>query len=194
MQARSEFIHKLKMHFAAFAICIMAVIAVALGARAQLAAPDDLIALTPEIVGNYVAGYPKVKDRLDALSEELGTSDSDFSADNMAAKSAHEAARNDLNLIVAEYGFENYADWVTTTSSIIVAYTFVREGGGLDDQMQSFLDQIQNNPDMTDEQKQTMIDQMSGPMQAINANRPDQASLDAVAPYTSELDDLFGDT
>lgn len=175
------------------AICGVSLLALPFAASAQTPAMGQQVPLTPEIVGNFVGAYPVVKMRLDDYSDEFDTAESDSPADAMAAYMTYQQATGELDAMVGEYGFENFMSWVQTTTSVVTAYTFVREGGGMDEQMQQAIASIEANDNFTADQKQSMIDQMTAAMQSIDTMRPDQASLDAVEPYTAELAIIFDD-
>lgn len=162
-------------------------------ALAQVPMMGAQVPLTPEIVGNFIESHPVIQERLDTFSDDYAAPEGDSPADAVAAYMTYQAASGELDALVGQYGFSSFMDWVQTMSSVLTAYTFVREGGGMDQGFQDAIDQINSNPNFTEEQRQAMIAQMSAAMQSVDAMRPDQANLDAVEPFNAELAELFED-
>ncbi len=172
------------------AICILLFAA---AATAQTPMMGAQVPLTPEIVGQFIESHPVIQERLDTFSDDYAAPEGDSPADAVAAYMTYQAASGELDALVGEYGFSSFMDWVQTMSAVVTAYTFVREGGGMDQGFQDAIDQINSNPNFTEEQRQAMIAQMAAAMQSVDAMRPDQANLDAVEPFNAELAVLFGD-
>lgn len=163
------------------------------GALAQSPMLGQQVALTTDIVGNFIESHPIVQERLDTFSDDYAAPEGDSPADAVATYMTYQSASSELDTLVGQYGFTTFMDWVQTMSSVVTAYTFVREGGGMDTQFQQAIDDIQNNTNFSADQKQAMIAQMNQAMQSVNAMRPDQSNLDAVEPFNAELAILFGD-
>lgn len=162
-------------------------------ALAQAPMTGAQVPLTPEIVSNFIESHPIIQQRLETFSDDYTAPEGESPADAVAAYMTYQSASGELDALVGQYGFASFMDWVQTMSSVVTAYTFVREGGGMDQGFQDAIDQINSNPNFTEEQRQTMIAQMSAAMQSVDAMRPDQANLDAVEPFNAELAVLFED-
>lgn len=150
--------------------------------------------LTPQIVEAFIASYPQVKETATGLSQQYGvdTGGADVSA-VWQAWLAVTAAQGALNAACQSYGFDSFASWISTLTSIATAYAFAREGGGVNDQMATAIANIQNNPNVPEAQKQAMIQAMQASMGALGAIMPSPENVEAVMPRLAELAVLFDD-
>jgi hypothetical protein len=57
----------------------------------------------------------------------------------------------------------------------------------MDAQMAEAIAQVQNNPNLSDAQKEMMMQQMQASMGAVAMMRPSQENVDAVAPYADQI-------
>lgn len=154
------------------------------------------VPLTSASVEAVIASYPAVKQTAEALEAQYGNIDD--SGDPGAAWGAWLAvggAHGALNSSVQSYGFADFPTWVATVSSVAMAYGFAEQGGNdsIDAQMAEALAQIQNNPNLTDAQKEMMLQQMQASMGAVAMIRPSEENVAAVAPYIDQLKVLFDD-
>jgi hypothetical protein len=151
------------------------------------------VPLTPAIVEAVIASYPAVKQTADDLSAQYGNVGGGGGDPGAAfgAWMAVSAAHGALNGTVQQYGFADYATWVNTLTSVVFAYTFAGEGGGMDAQMAEAVAGIQNNPNLSDAQKEMMLQQIQASFGALSAIRPPQQNVDAVAPYADQLAVIF---
>lgn len=160
-------------------------------AQAQASYP-----LNSGIVENFIASFPAILAKADELEEQYDVDEGDASnpMEAFGAYMAHQGAMAELNAIVTSHGFAGFADWLQAASSIAIAHAFAREGGQMDVQMAAAIEQIENNPNMTDQQKEAMIAQIEASAGAMSALRPSQENIDAVTPYADELTELFEDS
>lgn len=158
-----------------------------------LAQSTNQVPLTGAIVEAVIASYPAVKQTADELSAQYGDvgGGGDDPGAAFGAWMAVSAAHGALNSTVQQYGFADYMTWVNTLTSTVFAYTFAEQGGAMDAQMAEAVAQIQNNPSLSDAQKEMMLQQIQASMGAVAAMRPPQANVDAVAPYADQLKVLF---
>jgi hypothetical protein len=178
----------------AAAVTILVASVFAAGAGAQ-GLPAAQVQLTTGAVEAFIASYPEVRQTADGLEEQYGAR-ADNGDDPMAAWQgwmAVSGAQSALNGVCQAYGFDGFLPWLQVMASVATAYTFVREGGGVDEEMAASIAEIQNNPNLSVAQKQMLLQQMQAAMGAVNAMRPSQENLDAVAPYADQLAVLFED-
>jgi len=157
--------------------------------------PTSQVPLTTGIVEAFIASYPDVRQTADSLEEKYGAR-ADNGDDPMAAWQGWMAvseAQGALNAVCQAHGFDGFLPWLQVLASVATAYTFVREGGGVDDKMAESIAEVQNNPNLSAAQKQMILQQMQAAMGAVSAMRPPQENLDAVAPYAPQLAVLFED-
>lgn len=160
-------------------------------AQAQLAAGSNYV-LTPQIVENFISSYGPVRQRAEELGDENQSLPDDASpVDTFSAYLGAQGAMNELNGVTNQYGFSDFHDWLNAMSAIVSAYTFVQDGGGMDAQMAQAIAQVQNNPNMTQQQKDAILAQLGVATQSINAMRPSQENLDAVTPYANEIETML---
>ena len=182
------FIHNLRRGVAALSAALM--VSFAGPALAQM--PNQVV-LTPQIVAAVIASYPDVKRTTGELEAQYGDPGGG-SADPGSALGAWlmvSGAHAALNGAVQAHGFADYQTWVGTVTSVVFAYTFTGEGGAANAQIAEAIAGIQNNPNLTDAQKQMMLQQMQASMGAIAMMQPSQENIDAVAPYAAELKAMF---
>lgn len=70
--------------------------------------------------------------------------------------------RKVMEEVATKHGFKNLEEWTTVASSIVMSYAYVREGkrvGELDKMVDQLVAQAQNDPKLTEEQKQQAIAQ-----------------------------------
>ena len=161
----------------------------AVGPGTALAQMPNQVPLTPAIVEAVIASYPVAKQTADDLSTQygdVGSGGNDPGA-AFAAWLAVGGAVGAMNGAVQPYGFADYQTWVGTLTSVIFAHTFAAEGGNMDAQMAEAIAQIQNNPNLSDAQKEMMLQQMQASMGAVAMMRPSPENVDAVAPYADQI-------
>lgn len=160
-----------------------------------LAQSMNQVPLTAATVEAVIASYPAVKQTADELSAKYGDVGGGGSDPGAAfgAWMAVSAAHGALNGTVQQYGFTDYATWVNTLTSVVFAHAFAGEGGEMNTQMAEAVAQIQNNPNLTDAQKEMMLQQIQASMGALAMMRPSQQNADAVAPYADQLRALLED-
>jgi len=152
------------------------------------------IELTPTMVENLIASVPDVKataDKLSAKYDMKGKSMGEGPAGMWQAWAMQRSAHGELAAVCQKYGFADFQTWATTFTSVATAHTFARKGGEIDSKMAEAIEQVRNNPNLTPQQKEMMLQQFQLSAQSLNAMRPSQNNLDVVAPYSDELDALF---
>ncbi len=162
-------------------------------AHAQNAMMTQSVALNSDTVGRFVASFPEVRALSETLEQEFDVPRSDSATENLGAFMQYQGAMARMNSIVGQHGFSSFMDWMQVMSSVVSAYTFAREGGGVDDQMAQAIAQIESNPNLTEAQKNMMRQQMAAASQSLTAIKPPQENIDAVSPYAEELKALFED-
>ena len=100
-------------------------------------------------------------------------------------------AKGAFDQAVKAHGFDDFQSWVGVMTSVGMAYGFAKDGGQMDAGMAAAVKQIQDNPNLTDDQKKMMLQQMTASMGAVAAIKPPQANIDAVAPYVDQLTAVF---
>ncbi|WP_029040131.1 hypothetical protein [Cucumibacter marinus] len=179
---------------ASFSSALPAITPVTGVSTALAQAPGVPIAsLTPDIVQNFVASYPEVR----ALTQQLET---EFDTETMDEESpaaafigfmAYEDAQNRINAVIEPHGFSGFMEWLQTMSAVTQAYAWAEQGGAMDQQMAAAIEQVQNNPGLTDEQKTMMIEQITAASDAMGASRPPQENIDAVNAHADAVRSIF---
>jgi hypothetical protein len=149
------------------------------------------VTLTTERVEAVITSFPAMRTRL----QELGARYDDArGADGLAAEVqalifAHGVSA-DLDAAAAESGFAGFADWWSTTYSVLIAHAFAAEPA-MDTQMADALRQIDASPGLTEEQKAQMRAMIAASMGVIATVQPPQENIDAVLPYAAEIEVLL---
>ena len=168
------------------------------GGAAQAQMPgQQQVSLTPEVVDRMIQSMPDVRRTAEGLQAKYDTGKLKFGNDpagRWQAWLAYSDASSALGQVCQKYGFKDFPSWVATFSSVAIAHAFARKGGGFDDQMAEAVEQIRNNPNMSDAQKEMMLKQIEVAAGSLGAMRPSQQNLDAVAPYGDQLEALFEDS
>jgi len=157
--------------------------------HAQDGAPSSL--LTPDLVENFIASYPKVKAKVDDLKAQYDVTEDLSATATWRAWAGIDGANSQLDAIVRAYDFPDFQSWVRTLSVTAQAYAFTRSGADLDRKMAEALARIENDPNLTEAQKEMIRQQLRHSAEAIAAIKPSQGSIDAVTPYAEELEQLF---
>jgi hypothetical protein len=173
-----------------------AVLAIALAAGATAFGAGTTaypqVALTDAIVKEFVASYPVVKAAADKIAKKYNVERrSGDQTSGWGAWMAATSAWGEMDAVVKPYGFKNFKAWLDDTISIAMAYAFASHGAEMDAGMAQAVNQIKNNPSLSDAQKQMMLQQMQASMGSVNATRPPQGNIDAVKPYASQLASFF---
>lgn len=179
--------------FSSFRHALAAIAALALAlfvvpASAQM----PQVTLTAATVEAFIASFDDVKATSDQLKAEYGVPGvSRDVTSSWAAWLSVGGALGTLNGVVQAHGFDNFLSWVQVLSSVGMAYGFAKDGGQMDASMADAIKQIQDNPDMSDAQKQMMMQRIQASMGAVAAIRPSQENIDAVTPYVDQLAVVF---
>jgi hypothetical protein len=177
------------------AAIVFALTAGLFGSAAEAQSPmGRQVDLTPQLVEQIIASTPDVTATAKGLSAKYGMEGRNFGdspAGMFQAWSAHQGAQADMAAVCQKYGFPDFQSWVMTFSSVATAHAFAKQGGDLDNQMAAAMKQIESNPNLTPAQKQMLLQQFQAQAASIGAMRPSQANIDAVAPYSDQLDALF---
>lgn len=166
---------------------LLAALAVAAPATAQM---GTQVELTPQSVEGIIASYPEVKAKADELRAKYHVPDSN-GGDNIGkawgAWLAYGDAMSQFNAVVQAHGFTDFQNWLQTLVSVATAYSFAKNGPEMDSGMQTAVDQIKNNPSLSDAQKKQMIDAMTASMGVLSAMKPSDNNLKAVEPYMDQI-------
>jgi len=182
--------------FKTTAAAIVVALTSVFGSQAAAQAPTvEQVALTPEIVEAFIASYPDVRQTADGLSAQYGVDvgDGDDPSTAWQAWLAVTGAQNALNAVCQNYGFTGFQQWLQVMVSVATAYAFATGGGDVPGEMAAAIQQIQDDPNMTEAQKQMMMEQMQASMAMMGAIMPPQQNIDAVTPYVDQLAVLFDD-
>ena len=150
------------------------------------------VALTSATVEAFIASYPDVKAASDTLKAKYGDPSTGGDAtSSWTAWMAVGGATGALNTAVQAHGFNDFQSWLSVLTSVGMAYGFAKDGGEMDQGIADAIKQIQNDPNMSDAQKQMMLQQMQAAMGSVAAMRPSQENIDAVKPYVDQLQVVF---
>ena len=150
------------------------------------------VKLTSAIVKAFVASYPTVKATADKVGKKYEVQgDRGDQTGGWGGWMAATAGWAEMNAVVKPYGFSDFKTWLNTTINVALAYSFATHGAEMDAGMAQAVEQIKNNPSLSDAQKKMMIQQMQASMGAVDTMRPPQGNIDAVKPYSAQLATFF---
>lgn len=163
-----------------------------IGSAPALAQMGADVELDTGMVESFIASYPAVKEAAATIGAKYGLSTDGDATSTWGAWMGATGAWGELNGIVAEHGFTDFAQWLQVTMSVAKAYAFAESGDEMDQGMADALAAIQNDPNLSDAQKEMMIQQLQASMGAVAGVKPSEANIEAVKPYLAELKALFG--
>lgn len=135
----------------------------------------DFEAAAPELDQGDPASLP----RLDTLMSDAVT--------RMKGHSLYDR----MNQVVKQHGFEGVDQWSQIGDRILNAFVARQMGAQSQDvrkEMEQALAQIENNPNMTDAQKQQMKSMMGGAVSSVEAMaKAPQEDVKAIGPYMEAL-------
>jgi len=175
-------------------VLVLACATMAVGARSHAAGEGAYpqVKLTSAIVKAFVASYPTVKATADKVGRKYDVQgDSGDQTGGWGGWMAATAGWAEMNAVVKPYGFSDFKSWLDTTINVALAYSFATHGAEMDAGIAQAVEQIKNNPSLSDAQKQMMIQQMQASMGAVGTMRPPQGNIDAVKPYSAQLAAFF---
>jgi hypothetical protein len=174
---------------------LLVVLAAILFAAPSLAQTPGLpnVVLTPARVETAVAAYPPMRDRLAEFDDEFdGYGDADTLASSLQALALAGVASGALNAAAQDNGFADFMDWVSTTNAVFMAHAFA-EHPGMDAEMQQALDQIDSQPGLSAAQKEQMKQMLMQSMGTLEAIRPPDENIAAVAPYHDAIEAMLAE-
>ncbi|MBU2955042.1 hypothetical protein [Marinobacter sp. F3R08] len=137
------------------------------------------------------------------LSDEMESSNDgeipDFSSmlsDSLKKIEGHHAY-GQLEDLVQDHGFDNLEDWAATGDRVYQAWMAIemeQQNPGAVQEMNAALAEIENNPNMTAEQKAQMRTMMQGAIRAMDSvNNVPAADVKAVRPHIEALRETSSD-
>ncbi|HEY9119549.1 MAG TPA: hypothetical protein VIN33_07305 [Marinobacter sp.] len=158
-------------------------------------------ALTDEKVRSFISSLETLQgmeDEFEELNEDLATEEdatempdmSRIFSSSVEKMKGHEM-HDRLEEVVQQHGFSSPEEWGRTGDRIFQAWSALEMGeqsGQVDQEMAKAMEEIDNNPNMSEAQKQQMREMMSGAMSAYKqaANAP-EADKRAVRPHIEAL-------
>jgi protein-tyrosine-phosphatase len=158
-------------------------------------------ALTDEKVQSFISSLETLQgmeDEFEELNEDLATEEdatempdmSRIFSSSVEKMKGHEM-HDRLEEVVQQHGFSSPEEWGRTGDRIFQAWSALEMGeqsGQVDQEMAKAMEEIDNNPNMSEAQKQQMREMMSGAMSAYKqaANAP-EADKRAVRPHIEAL-------
>lgn len=163
--------------------------------------PAHAEALTDQKVRSFINSLEALQgmeDKYDTLPDDLATEESDLGMDDMSSIFSSSVERmeghemyDDLSRVVKQHGFSGPEQWGQTGDRILRAWSAIEMGknaGQMNQEMEKAMAQIENNPNMSEAQKQQMREMMGGAKSAMDsaANAP-EADKQAVRPHLEAL-------
>ncbi|WP_166261734.1 hypothetical protein [Marinobacter salicampi] len=177
----------------ATAVLVLALLAVAGSLQAET--------LTDKRIENFIASLQELKtmesefqDMGPDMSAGAGKTPPDMSklmSNSMEQIRGHEMY-DKVEQVVEDHGFDSVEEWSTVGDRVLNAYMAKRmggEGNEMQNEMSAAMREIQNNPDMSQAQKEQMMAMMGGAMKSVEsmANAPEE-DIKAIEPHMEALD------
>ncbi|MDI9243620.1 hypothetical protein [Marinobacter sp. CHS3-4] len=157
--------------------------------------------LTDDTIRSFIDSmktFQSMEGEFEGLTEELESQNNDMQMPDMSRifstsveqMKGHEAHRR-MEDVVQEHGFDSTDSWARAGDRIFHAWTSIemgRHSGMMGEEMSQAMDQINNNPNMSEAQKEQMRKMMGGAMSAMEqASNAPEADKQAIRPYMHEL-------
>ena len=152
---------------------------------------SETIKITSADVDKFITSFPDIQKDLEALDAHYIQSD-----DNLTMPEGVEIM-NKINDIVREHGYTDYYDYIAEAGAIITAYTSVelgREAGSIQPEIQKALNEIEQNPYLTAEQKKDMktaLMQSSQAMEDYSKSASTDENVEVIKPYTDRIKQML---
>jgi hypothetical protein len=161
--------------------------------------PPAQILLNAPLIEHFIASYKPVAvlgKRYDAQWDKERLADPKTDAlremkDNLEAK----GAIREFDALVGQYGFSSFSAWLIVYYSTAMAYGFADPKNDLpqlEARLVGALAGIQNNPNLTDEDKAKYTAAAREFLASYIALRPPAGNIEAVRPYQAQLQALLG--
>jgi hypothetical protein len=128
----------------------------------RLAEDHKQVPLTEDIINRFVASYPEMKAVGAKFPQTEATEDkaSEDGDDELASMPPEK--RKAMEEVATKHGFKDLEEWMTVASTLAMSYAHLREGKSRQD-LQTMIDravtQAENNPKLTQEQREKAIAQ-----------------------------------
>lgn len=142
------------------------------------------IELSAPIVNAFLSSMPAIGALADKYESTAPQGGGPLGSLRGLANSA--AAQADLNATVRPYGFGDYKTWITVAQNVMSTFVFVKMGD-MQQRMSGAMAAIQNNPQLSAEQKAALAARMGQAGAGAAANRPSDNNIAVVSGLMSEI-------
>jgi len=170
---------------------ILAAFFAAFATAAQAQEPASPPPLTTVAVERFIASYPRVKAKAAELREEYNVTEEMSEAKAWHAWARVGGAKDQLDELVAEHGFDDFPAWIGTFSRIGQAYAFAQDDGAMDAKLAETLARLEKDENVPEWQKEMIKQQLLHSAEVVAAMRPAQENINAVKLYVEQLDGIF---
>jgi hypothetical protein len=154
-------------------------------------AQGEAVPLDGATVRNFIVSYDAVRESANELSAQYDQSEDSSVIGGWHGWKGEGGARNALDATVEAHGFADFSAWVEALSAIARSYAFVTEFEEADIQISEAQKRVQNNPDISEADREMMLQQLEHTAKTIALMRPSQENIDAVKPHLAELAGFF---
>ena len=161
---------------------------------AQNETETETTKITSADVNKFIAGFPGIKQDLEALNVDYVQPDNNITLPEGAE------LMNKVNAIVQKHGYSDYTEFVIKAGAILKAYTAIEMGsetGSIQPAIQEAINEIENNPHYTAEQKQQMKEaliQSSKAVEDYSKSTATDENIKVVKPFTDQIRKMVDDS
>lgn len=169
--------------------------------------PAHAETLTDQKIRSFISSLEALEgmeDKYDQLPDDLGDEDSEFTMEEVSRifsssveKMKGHGMYDDMKGVVQQHGFSSPEQWGETGDRIFNAWSAIEIGqhsGQFNQEMAEAMKGIENNPNMSEAQKQQMREMMGGAMSAMdNVKNVPEADKQAVRPHMERLRSAISD-
>lgn len=154
-------------------------------------AQGEAVSLEGATVENFIESYDAVRETAGELSAQYDQSEGSSVIGGWHGWMGEGGARSDLDDTVDAYGFADFGAWVEVLSAIARSYAFVTEFEEADIQISAAQERVQGDPNISEAEREMMLQQLEHTAKTIALMRPAQENIDAVKPHLAELAGFF---
>jgi len=143
------------------------------------------IELTAPIVEAFLTSMPAIASVADTYADQVPKGDGALG--ELAGMAVSAKAKTVLDATVKPHGFGDYKTWVIVAQNVMATFVHIKAGDA-QVQMSAAMAALQNNPNLTPQQKSMLSAQMGQANTAMTAQRPSDGNIAVVTPLMAKIE------
>jgi len=143
------------------------------------------IELTTPIVDALLASMPDIAAMADKYADQVPKGDGALGG--LAGMAVSAEVKSALDTTVKPHGFGDYKTWVIVAQNVMATFIHIKVGDA-QTQMSVAMTTLQNNPNLSPEQKSMLAAQMGQASNAMATKRPSAGNIAVVTPMMAKIE------